>query len=168
MASTASRGTASAFELTAEEAARGVRLGLGAIDDNDITWVNGVEVGRTSNYSLPRVYDVPARALHAGRNVVAVRVEDSGGGGGIWGDPAGVFLDAGGARRPLGDGWKFRVGAHVAAARRAAHQQGPDGPLQQDGASPARLPIKGVIWYQGESNADSAATRASTKRCSRR
>src|SRR4051794_6179993 len=33
--------------LTAEEAARGARLVLGAIDDDDVTWVNGIEVGRT-------------------------------------------------------------------------------------------------------------------------
>ena len=146
-----------AFDLTADEAARGVRLGLGAIDDADITWVNGVEVGRTNNYSLPRVYDVPARALHAGRNVVAVRVEDGGGGGGIWGDSAGVFLDVGGTHRRLGGGWKFRVGATS---------------LQPDGQHINKIPtvlynkmvhpllgfpIKGVLWYQGESNADSAA-----------
>ena len=146
-----------AFELTADEAAHGVKLGLGAIDDADITWVNGVEVGRTNNYSLPRVYDVPPRALHAGRNVLAVRVEDGGGGGGIWGDSAGVFLDAGGARRPLGAAWKFRVGTAS---------------MQQDGQHMNKVPtivynrmvhpllgfpIKGVIWYQGESNADSVA-----------
>ena len=146
-----------AFDLSADDAARGVRLGLGAIDDADITWVNGVEVGRTNNYSLPRVYDVPPRALRAGRNVVAVRVEDGGGGGGIWGDSAGVFLDVGGAHRPLRGGWKFRVGATS---------------LQPDGQHINKIPtvlynkmvhpllgfpIKGVLWYQGESNADSAA-----------
>jgi sialate O-acetylesterase len=145
------------FDLSADDATRGVRLGLGAIDDADITWVNGVEVGRTNNYSLPRVYDVAARALHAGRNVIAVRVEDGGGGGGIWGDSAGVFVDVGGAHRPIGGGWKFRVGATS---------------LQPDGQHINKIPtvlynkmvhpllgfpIRGVLWYQGESNADSAA-----------
>ncbi|HKH93370.1 MAG TPA: sialate O-acetylesterase [Gemmatimonadaceae bacterium] len=145
------------FDLTAEEAARGAKLGLAAIDDADVTWVNGVEVGRTNGYNLPRAYDVPASALHAGRNVVAVRVEDTGGGGGIYGDSAAVFLEVGGARRPLGSGWKFRVGT--------ASMQ-PDG--QHINKVPTVLynkmvhpllgfPIKGVIWYQGESNADSAA-----------
>ena len=145
------------FDLSAGEAARGLRLGLGAIDDNDITWVNGVEVGRTSNYSAPRLYDVPPRARHAGRNVIAVRVEDTGGGGGIWGDSAAMFLDVGGTRRPIGAGWKLRVG--TATMR-------PDG--QQINKVPTVVynrmvhpllgfPIKGVIWYQGESNADNAA-----------
>jgi sialate O-acetylesterase len=40
-----------AFTLTGPEAAAGVRLSLGTIDDDDITWVNGVEVGRTTGYA---------------------------------------------------------------------------------------------------------------------
>ena len=145
------------FDLTADEASRGVKLGLGAIDDADITWVNGTEVGRTNGYNVPRLYDVPAGALRAGRNVLAVRVEDTGGGGGIYGDPSSVFLEVGGARRPLGAGWKFRVGT-------ASLQ--PDG--QHINKIPTVLynrmvhpllgmPIKGVLWYQGESNADNVA-----------
>ena len=145
------------FDLSADDAARGVKLGLGAIDDADITWVNGVEVGRTNNYSLPRIYEVPANALRAGRNVLAVRVEDTGGGGGIYGDSSRVFVEAGGTRRPLTTGWKFRVGT-------ASLQ--PDG--QQINKVPTvlynkmvhpllGLPIKGVLWYQGESNADNVA-----------
>jgi sialate O-acetylesterase len=143
------------FDLGAGEAARGVKLGLGAIDDADITWVNGVEVGRTNNYSLPRLYEVPATALRVGRNVLAVRVEDTGGGGGIYGDATGVFLDVGGTRRPLTTGWKFRVGT---ASMRPDAQQINKVPtvLYNKMVHPLLgLPIKGVLWYQGESNADS-------------
>ena len=146
-----------AFDLTAGEAARGVRLGLGAIDDADITWVNGVEVGRTNNYSAPRLYDVPARALHAGRNVVAVRVEDTGGGGGIWGDSASVFLDVGDARRPLRAGWKLRVGAASVNLDGQHVNKVPTIVYNKMVHPLLGFPIKGVIWYQGESNADSAA-----------
>ncbi|HKP16299.1 MAG TPA: sialate O-acetylesterase, partial [Gemmatimonadaceae bacterium] len=146
-----------AFDLSAEEATRGVRLGLGAIDDNDITWVNGVEVGRTNNYSAPRAYDVPARALRAGRNVIAVRVEDTGGGGGIWGDPAAVFLDVGGARRPIGAGWKLRVGSASLQPDGQHINKVPTVVYNKMVHPLLGFPIKGVIWYQGESNADSAA-----------
>ena len=65
-----------AFDLPASAAAAPAELHLGRIDDVDITWVNGVEVGRTNSPSLNRVYHVPANLLKAGRNVVAVRVED--------------------------------------------------------------------------------------------
>ena len=42
------------FDLTEAEARQGVRLGLGKIDDNDVTWVNGTEVGRTDGYNRVR------------------------------------------------------------------------------------------------------------------
>src|SRR5215208_5602611 len=143
------------FTLTDQEARGGVRLALGTIDDDDVSWVNGVEVGRTQGWNRPRVYEVPASALRAGRNVVAVRVQDAQGGGGFYGDPALLYVEAaGGARRPLGGAWRFRVGSVVTS---------PDG--QHVNKIPTLLynkmvhpllpyPIKGVLWYQGESNAD--------------
>ena len=43
--------------------------------------------------------------------MIAVRVEDTGGGGGIYGDSALVYVESGGKRRPLVGRWRFRVGA---------------------------------------------------------
>ncbi len=142
------------FTLSPEQATRYARLSLGPIDDNDITWLNGVEIGRTNGYATRRMYVIPASTLRAGRNVLAVRVTDGGGGGGIYGQSPQVFLDLRGVKRPLSGTWKFKVGE--ASLR-------PDGqrvnkmptvlynhmihPLQ-------RFPIKGVLWYQGESNAN--------------
>ncbi|HEV7991145.1 MAG TPA: sialate O-acetylesterase [Gemmatimonadaceae bacterium] len=145
------------FDLTADEAARGVKLGLGAIDDADISWVNGVEIGRTNNYSTARVYDVPASALRAGRNVIAVRVDDTGGGGGIYGDPSALFLEVGGTRRPLAAQWKFRVGA-ISLQADGQHINKVPTVLYNKMVHPLLpFPITGVLWYQGESNADSVA-----------
>lgn len=144
-----------AFELTDAEAKAGVRLGLAMIDDSDISWVNGVEVGRMTNaYSRARVYDVPASALHAGRNVLAVRVEDTGGGGGIYGDPALLYVESNGARRPLTGPWKFKVGA-VSFAPDGQHINKVPTVLYNAMVHPLlKFPVRGVIWYQGESNAD--------------
>jgi sialate O-acetylesterase len=144
-----------AFTLSASEAAHGVRLGLGTIDDSDIAWVNGVEVGRTSlAWNRPRVYDVPASALRAGRNVIAVRVEDTGGGGGIYGDPSLLFVDAGGTKRALAGDWKFKVGVVVVGAD-GQHVNKIPSVLYNKMIHPVvRYPIAGVLWYQGESNAD--------------
>ena len=58
-------------------------LSLGAIDDQDITWINGVEVGRTNSYSERRVYEVPAGVLKEGKNTIVVNVVDYTGGGGL-------------------------------------------------------------------------------------
>lgn len=145
------------FTLSEQEARAGgggVRLGLGAIDDDDITWVNGVEVGRTQAYNKPRVYDVPASALHAGRNVIAVRVSDGGGGGGFWGDSSLIYLESGGTRRPLAEPWRFRVGSVVTGADGQHINKIPTVLYNKMVHPLLPFPIKGVLWYQGESNAD--------------
>ena len=143
------------FLLTAEETRQPVRLSLGPIDDSDITWVNGVEVGRTElRYAEPRTYTIPASALRAGRNVIAIRVEDGGGGGGIYGSASALWIEVGGVMRSLAGSWRFKVGS-------VSFQ--PDG--QRINKVPTVLynrmihplldvPIKGVIWYQGESNSN--------------
>ena len=78
------------FELppsfASSAAAAGAELQLGMVDDIDTTWVNGVKVGATFGYNVVRKYDLPPGVLEPGRNVVVVRVLDTGGGGGIWGD----------------------------------------------------------------------------------
>ncbi|TYT26874.1 9-O-acetylesterase [Luteimonas viscosa] len=145
------------FELSAAEAGRGLALGVGRIDDTDTTWVNGVEVGTTeSQYNLARVYEVPASALRAGTNTIAVRVTDLGGGGGIHGPEEELFVQpGGGARRPLAGTWAFRPAQVTTLALDDDKNQRPTllynamiHPLQP-------LPVRGVIWYQGEANAGS-------------
>jgi sialate O-acetylesterase len=143
------------FSLSDAERSAGVTLSMTAIDDDDITWVNGQEVGRTTGYNVPRRYLLPASVLRSGVNVLAVRVSDGSGGGGI---NAPVALEFGnGARRALAGSWKFKVGS--VSFR-------PDG--QQINKIPSVLynqmmhpivpfPVAGVIWYQGESNANSSA-----------
>ncbi len=142
-----------AFALSAAEAKNGIVLGVGRIDDSDVTWVNGRQVGRTDmQYNLPRRYEVPAEALHAGVNHVAVRVSDFGGGGGIHGEAGEVFVQPQGAQaRPL-TGWVFRP-SKVSVALVDDKNQDPAllynamiHPLQP-------YALRGAIWYQGEANA---------------
>lgn len=144
------------FDLTEAEAAAGVQLALGMIDDNDITYLNGQEIGRTVGYNVPRVYRVPASALRAGRNVLAIRVEDTGGGGGLYGEPAQVYLETAAGKRSLAGTWKFKVGAVVVGTDYSRNQV----PTLLYNAMLHPLldfPVAGVLWYQGESNADRPA-----------
>lgn len=142
------------FELTEKEARAGVRLGLGMIDDSDISWVNGHEVGRTEMaWNKPRVYEMPASVLKPGRNVIAVRVEDTGGGGGIHGDPNLLYVESGGGKRPLAGKWKFKVGA-VSVSTDGRKNQLPTLLYNKMIHPLLPYPIKGVLWYQGESNAN--------------
>lgn len=145
------------FELSDAQAKRGIRLSLGRIDDSDDTWVNGVAVGAMRNqWNTPRSYEVPARALHAGRNSLAVRVIDGGGGGGIHGAPEEVCLQSDEqACAPLSGGWKFRVAQTVFST--VDGKQHKPTLLYNRMIAPLRdYPLRGVIWYQGEANADTA------------
>lgn len=142
------------FTLSAAEAARGVSLGLGRIDDSERSYVNGHLVGQMDlAWDTARVYPVPATVLHAGSNTIAVRVDDSGGGGGIAGAASELYVQlADGTRHPLSARWHFRPAAVTVAA------QG------QDQLTPTLLynamihpilgyPLRGIVWYQGETNA---------------
>jgi sialate O-acetylesterase len=141
------------FELTADDAKEGVRLGLGMIDDSDIAWVNGREVGRmTLAWNRVRLYDVPPALLRPGRNVVAVRVEDTGGGGGIWGQPDLLYVEVAGRRRPLAGEWRFRPA--LVTVNLDFHKNQVPTVLYNKMVHPLlSSPIRGVLWYQGESNA---------------
>ncbi len=143
-------------------------LELGAIDDFDISYVNGVEVGRTGKeteqyYAHPRVYSVPAELVKAGEDLlIAVRVFDHFGEGGFQGGEEAMQLrrksDAAGAISLLGD-WKAKVELrqlelHSAPLVRRL-QPGPNRPAVLYKGMIAHLvpfPLQGAIWYQGESN----------------
>jgi sialate O-acetylesterase len=142
------------FELTEEEIEGGVKLGLGMIDDSDITWVNGVEVGSMDNaWNQARLYEVPSGVLRVGENVISVRVEDFQGGGGIAGPSETVFIDVAGDRRRLPDEWRFMVG-RVSLNSAGNKNQVPTLLWNKMIHPLLPFPIKGFIWYQGESNAD--------------
>ena len=140
------------FELTPAEARAGLRLGLGNIDDSDISWVNGHEVGRTTlAWNRARVYEVPPAFLRPGGNVVAVRVEDTGGGGGIWGEPALLYVEVAGQRRSLAGTWRFKPA--LVTVNMEFHKNQVPTVLYNKMVHPLLpYPIRGVLWYQGESN----------------
>jgi hypothetical protein len=98
-------------------------LELGVIDDFDIAWVNGREVGRTGRetpewWRAQRRYPIPAGILHAGDNAIAVRVFDAYGSGGFFGD-AGQrrVVVAGRPPLPLPPVWRHRVESLEPAAK---------------------------------------------------
>jgi sialate O-acetylesterase len=91
-----------------------------------------------------------------GKNVIAVRVEDTGGGGGFYGDSSSIHLNTEDGIIPLSDSWNFRI-AKISRNRVGV---GPnDYPTLLFNAMIYPLipyGIRGVLWYQGEANADRA------------
>jgi sialate O-acetylesterase len=142
------------FSLSDAEAYQDIRFALGKIDDDDITWVNGTEIGRTTGYAQTRFYGVPAGVLRAGLNVLAMRVADWGGGGGIYGDSSQVFMEIGSTRRSFPRNWKFKVGVASFGTDAQRINKVPSLLYNRMIYPLLRYPIKGAIWYQGESNAN--------------
>ena len=89
------------FEVTPEDwshwEGHPLAIALGAVDDADETYLNGKFIGRTGKfppekqtaYNTPRLYPVDRQIL-TNSNVIAVRVDDFGGNGGIWRGPVAV------------------------------------------------------------------------------
>ncbi len=142
--------------LTANEAGESATLELAMIDDDDETYVNGVSVGATKGYNVKRKYTVPPGVLKEGENTIVVRVVDTGGGGGIWGESNEVKLTVGTKVFSLAGSWAWQIAACASSAGGIGPNSYPT--LLSNAMLNPVIPyaIKGVIWYQGESNAGRA------------
>ncbi|MEM7576538.1 MAG: hypothetical protein AAF328_03600 [Planctomycetota bacterium] len=149
-------------------------LGLGAIDDFDVAYVAGVEVGRTADenpqwWQADRQYPVPGHIVKPGPTLIAVRVFDRWQGGGLTGPPANLRLQpADGDLRgepaiDLADGWTVREmhrqnPADITGSRTNQQPYGPGSHHQPAGLYNAMIhplapyALRGAVWYQGESN----------------
>ncbi len=146
-------------EFPASFAGKDLTLSLGTVDDNEVTYFNGSQIGSTVGYDHDRVYTIPAKLVKAGKNVVAVRVTDTGGGGGFYGDPSKVFVGCGGEKVSLSGDWKYSVGMNlkdVEAPKITANQVQPTTLFNAMIHPLLPYAIRGAIWYQGEANVDRA------------
>lgn len=141
------------IELPAGVEAQEAMLHLGIVDDEDITWVNGKQVGSTNIWFAPRHYKIEKGLLRPGKNRVAVRIKDIGGEGGIMGKAEEVFLDVEGKRYELAGAWSYKT-AVVASQYNVTMDPNVLASLLYNGMiSPlVGYGIKGAIWYQGESD----------------
>ncbi len=135
-------------------AGKEVQLWLGNIVDRDSVYINGHFIGTTGYQYPPRKYPVPAGTLREGKNSIVVRVINYSGEGGFYKDKP-YYLFSGGDTVRLDGEWQFRVGAIQAPIAAIKPYYEPPAGLFQGMIAPM-LPyaIKGVIWYQGEANAN--------------
>jgi len=130
-----------------------VQLNLGRIIDADSAFVNGIFVGTTSYQYPPRRYHIPPEVLKEGKNIIVVRVINSWGKGGFAEDkPYELVVDN--DTIGLKGEWQYKLGAKMEPLRGETFIRWK--PLGLYNAMIAPLldyKIKGVVWYQGESNA---------------
>lgn len=143
-------------------AGRELVLSLGPIDDCDTTFVNGLKVGGMNIWNAPRVYKVPAGVVRpGGENVIAVRVLDTNGWGGIYGTASQMSLrpaDDSSAEISLAGAWQYRAAAEMKSLRLYPAElrndiTQPCGMYNAMIAPLTPLALRGVVWYQGEANA---------------
>ena len=120
------------IKLPKSFAGKDLTLELGPIDDMDMTWFNGVQVGgfETPGYWLAhRKYTVPGKLVKAGRNVITVRAIDHGWGGGFGGRPGQMKIGNAKKKFPLAGPWRYKPGVRLQAIGLGELTNPPGAPL---------------------------------------
>lgn len=135
--------------LSAAQAKKEAVLYVSKVDDEDQTFVNGVQVGTNNIWDTKRIYKIPAGVLKEGSNVIAVRITDYTGGGGIHGEPTDLKIDFKDEVVALAGLWKFNV---VSVKMSVSPNSYPS--LLYNAMVNPLIPyaFQGVLWYQGEAN----------------
>ncbi len=157
------------IEIPASRVNSSQPLLLGTPHDFETVFWNGKRIGETSATAstsfnpdlVPttnRRYDVPAGLLHPGKNTLAVRLVSPGGGAGLQADRFFVAGDI-----PLAGEWRAKVEREfppLPANATASYPRRPPFPINAHYTATylfnglvqplATLPVRGVLWYQGE------------------
>ncbi len=146
------------FKLKASQCRGDAILHLGAMRDADSTFVNGHYVGNTTYMYPPRNYRVPAEYLHPGINVVDIHLYAAESGAAFVPDKEYSLEPSSGRAVRLTEGWQYRRGKRMHRRDNQVFLQYMASGLYNAMVAPyaeagigSRL--KGVVWYQGESNA---------------
>jgi sialate O-acetylesterase len=146
------------IDVPASMTAKAARIFLGRIVDTDELYINGRRVGNTTYQYPQRRYHLPTDILKPGKNVLVVRVTNTWGKGGFVPDKP-YCLFSGNDTIDLKGTWQYKVGV---AYRPFTGGGGGGGGINEQNqpaafynamVAPAiNYPIKGICWYQGESN----------------
>lgn len=136
-----------------QEPIKAASLYMGSIIDSDRIWINGELVGQTEYRYPPRKYQVPADILKKGKNLITVRIViNNSNGGTIKNRPYCLIYD--GTRINLEGEWYYRVGkkAETTMPKVLFPPLLPICFYHTVVVPLSKIAVKGVLWYQGESN----------------
>lgn len=131
-----------------------VKLILGTLVDGDETYINGVKVGSTEYRYPPRRYSFSSKLLKKGKNIITVRliithnigsfIEDMPYKLNLWNDE----IDLTGL-------WRYSIGARMEKLEEFTFfQYKPTGVYNGIIYPLHKYKIRGILWYQGESNTE--------------
>lgn len=141
------------INLTDADLEKDAMLSLGRIADQSVIFFNEVKLASSpDSRDLLREVTVPKNLLKLGTNKITVRVANKSRSGGLWGPVSKLFFSTGNNRKILiaGD-WFYKV----QEINIDVHPNDVSSTVFNAMISPLKsLKYKGVIWYQGESNAN--------------
>ena len=151
------------IQVDKAHAGKPARLLLGTLFDQDVTYLNGKEIGHTYYQYPPRRYDIPEGMLREGDNVITVRFINKYGMAHFIAEK--LYMLAFGDDRmslnplpsdviPLSKNWQMHLGTEMPSC--------PSGDISLQNLPTtlynavlhplAPYALSGVVWYQGESN----------------
>jgi sialate O-acetylesterase len=159
-------------DLPAESAGKPFRLGLGRLSEQyDTVYFNGIEIGSLGKappefYTCSRTYNVPGKLVQAGRNVIAIRFVAHTQKGGIHRQGRELGLPVADPQS-IDNTWKIAFEREFPPVSAEALAQRPKLATMKIKNTPSALfnaminplipyALRGAIWYQGESNTNSA------------
>ena len=127
-------------------------------------FVNGEFIGSTYDFGKVRSYPVPVGVFKEGKNVITMRISAEDALGGILGKEDELYIQSGSKKISIAGEWLYKTASDINTLPEVITIPGlllfgaPQSPMVIYNSMIAPLipyTIKGVIWYQGESNADS-------------
>lgn len=154
------------IDVPIEMAGQPIELNFGAILWTDSVFFNGVLIGSTTGYQIKRNYKVSGDLVKEGQNLITLRIAGLDYFGGLIGAPNELFALVGEEKIPLSGEWLYKTGSDISTYPEnemiKKYQLGmPNKPTLLFNSMIAPLipyKLKGVIWYQGESNASNMST----------
>lgn len=146
--------------IAADKAGRNGKIYLGTLTDSDSVFINGKFVGSTGYQYPPRKYNIPSGLLKSGENTVVVRLRSNGGNGEFVADKE-YKIQVDDFIADLKGEWKYKVAIDLNEASqlrsKVTNMRTAGSGLFNGMIYPLKdYAVKGVIWYQGESNAGNA------------
>ncbi len=143
------------IDIPAAMAGKAAKVFLGRIVDADELYINGQFIGRKTYMYPQRRYPVAENILKAGKNIFVVKVTNNNGKGGFVPDkPYCIF--SGTDTVDLKGTWQYKVGEVFIPRRPGAFgisaQNQPAALYNAMTAPVIPYTIKGICWYQGESD----------------
>lgn len=149
------------INISSDQVGRPLHLHFSRIIGSDTVYFNGREIGSSEDWQAIRHYKVPSELVKTGRNLITVRATgiklNGKGYVGISGQASDIYAQIGKEIVPLSGAWRYKPSVDLSTYPKPVFLSNqPNVPTILYNGMIAPLvsyTIKGVIWYQGESNA---------------